>query len=69
MASRSRKLKSIERRWRERFGGPPSLLTDPDLMLKILDASPPSPHGDESSVQPGRGLGLVGPGAAVDQPL
>ena len=38
MASRARKQKTIERRWRERFGEPPSLLTDPDLMLRILDA-------------------------------
>ena len=38
MASRARKQKTIERRWRERFGQPPSLLTDPDLMLRILEA-------------------------------
>jgi hypothetical protein len=38
MASRARKQKTIERRWRERFGEPPSLLTDPDLMLRILEA-------------------------------
>lgn len=38
MTSRARKQKTIERRWRERFGEPPSLLTDPDLMLRILEA-------------------------------
>jgi hypothetical protein len=38
MASRARKLKTIERRWRERFGEPPCLRTDPDLMLRILEA-------------------------------
>ena len=51
MASRARKQKTIERRWRERFGEPPSLLTDPDLMLRILEAderkvslaAPPTP--------------------------
>lgn len=46
MASRARKQKTIERRWRERFGEPPSLLTDPDLMLRILDANPPSARSD-----------------------
>ncbi|HYE44387.1 MAG TPA: hypothetical protein VEA44_01305 [Caulobacter sp.] len=41
MARRQRKLKSVERLWRERFGEPPSLRTDPDLMLRILEASGP----------------------------
>ena len=41
MARRQRKLKMIERRWLERFGEPPSLRTDPELMLKILEASAP----------------------------
>lgn len=36
MSRRLRKLAMIERRWRERFGEPPALLTDPDLMLRVL---------------------------------
>lgn len=38
MSRRHRKLAMIERRWRDRFGEPPSLRTDPDLMLRILEA-------------------------------
>ena len=38
MSRRLRKLTIIERRWRDRFGEPPSLRTDPALMLKILEA-------------------------------
>lgn len=37
MSRRLRKLATIERRWREHFGEPPSLLTDPNLMRRILD--------------------------------
>ena len=37
MSKRDRKLKVIVRRWTARFGGPPSLMTDPVLMLRILD--------------------------------
>jgi len=36
MSRRLRKLAMIERRWRERFGEPPAMLTDPDLMLRVL---------------------------------
>jgi hypothetical protein len=37
MSKRARRLKVIERRWLERFGEPPTLRTDPDLMQRILD--------------------------------
>ena len=46
MARRQRKLKSIERLWRERFGEPPSLRTDPDLMLRILETLAPSAQSE-----------------------
>lgn len=38
MSRRLRKLAMIERRWRDCFGEPPSLRTDPELMLRILEA-------------------------------
>ena len=37
MSKRARRLKVIERQWTERFGEPPTLRTDPDLMQAILD--------------------------------
>lgn len=49
MAGRARKQKTIERRWRERFGEPPSLRTDPDLMLRILESSGPKPVPTKAS--------------------
>jgi len=43
MGKRDRWLKVIERRWLARFGEPPSLRTDPTLMLRILDSAGPGP--------------------------
>lgn len=37
MTRRQRKIQQIERRWKSRFGEPPSLRTDPALMQRILD--------------------------------
>jgi hypothetical protein len=37
MTRPSRKIVMIERRWKARFGEPPSLRTDPELMLRILE--------------------------------
>jgi hypothetical protein len=42
--SRRRKLQIIERRWFERFGEPPSLRTDPELMRRILEAAEAKPE-------------------------
>jgi hypothetical protein len=56
MSKRDRRLKVIERRWLARFGEPPSLRTDPALMLRILEGAGPglaqkrpglSAYGDE----------------------
>jgi hypothetical protein len=44
MSKRERRLKVIERRWLARFGEPPSLRTDPTLMLRILDGAGPGPR-------------------------
>ena len=43
MGKRDRRLKIIERLWLARFGEPPSLRTDPVLMLRILDGAGPGP--------------------------
>ena len=45
MSRRLRKLAIIERRWRDHFGEPPSIRTDPELMLRILEM-------DQRKVQP-----------------
>ncbi|WGM38237.1 hypothetical protein [Caulobacter sp. NIBR1757] len=37
MSRRDRQIAAIERRWKARFGEPPSLRTDPELMLRILE--------------------------------
>ena len=37
MSRRHRKIAMIERRWFIRFGEPPTIRTDPDLMLRILE--------------------------------
>lgn len=36
MSRRQRKLRDIEQRWVALFGEPPSIRTDPVLMLRIL---------------------------------
>ncbi|RYF90635.1 MAG: hypothetical protein EON95_16570 [Caulobacteraceae bacterium] len=38
MSRKDRQIATIERRWKARFGEPPSLRTDPELMLQILEA-------------------------------
>jgi hypothetical protein len=48
MSKRDRKLKTIERRWIAQFGEPPSLRTDPWLMLQILEGDLASRGRDES---------------------
>lgn len=50
MSRRLRKLKVIERRWIARFGEPPSLLTDPLLMQRILDEPVPPPRAREAGL-------------------
>ena len=47
MSRRQRRLRDIEQRWVALFGEPPSIRTDPVLMLKILTdyerrAAPPA---------------------------
>ncbi|MFI4973541.1 MAG: hypothetical protein ACHP84_03265 [Caulobacterales bacterium] len=38
MSRRARTLLIIQQRWLARFGEPPAILTDPKLMLQILDS-------------------------------
>jgi len=42
MSRRNRMIQSIVERWIERFGEPPPIRTDPDLMRSVLESSPPS---------------------------
>ena len=53
MNKRQRRLEVIERRWLARFGEPPTLRTDPELMEDILERACPAPKADR--------VGLAGP--------
>jgi hypothetical protein len=39
MSRRARSLRIIQLRWVARFGEPPPILTDPELMLSILNSA------------------------------
>jgi len=39
MSRRARVLRTIQQRWVARFGEPPVILTDPSLMLSILESA------------------------------
>jgi hypothetical protein len=41
MSKESRRQAAAERLWRERFGEPPPIRTDAELMMRVLRATPP----------------------------
>ena len=67
MSRRARNLRVIQMRWVARFGEPPPILTDPRLMLAILNSagdrpSPPLGQADGDSVSlPGAGARPLSP--------
>ncbi|HWA60071.1 MAG TPA: hypothetical protein VG939_01790 [Caulobacteraceae bacterium] len=51
MSRRNRLLRSIEQRWIARFGEPPTIRTDPALMLRILDDDERRPRPLEAAAE------------------
>ena len=45
MTIRDRRLEAVERLWRRRFGQPPPIRTDADLMLAVLRNAGPQVRG------------------------